>query len=117
MPEIKIVLKGPFPALKNSKQIFINKKTNKPFITASKEHKEWFQEKSLFLRQQVPNTFRPIQETRMIDFKLVFPDRRVRDPDNIESSILDLLVDVGILKDDSWTAWPNHRTRCFLVKK
>ena len=45
-----------------------------------------------------------------------YPDRRRRDLDNALSSVLDLLVDAGVLPDDAWTAVERIAVRGELVR-
>lgn len=47
---------------------------------------------------------------------LRYTDRRRRDIDNAVSSILDLLVDAHVLKDDCWTCVPEISARAELVE-
>lgn len=45
--------------------------------------------------------------TKLVRIKFVFESRRVKDLTNAAESIMDLLVDVGILKDDNFTVVPH----------
>lgn len=94
---MKIVIPGSVPSQKNSKQIFINKKTGKPFITSSQNVKAW-QKQALW---QLKGT-KPILEYPMsLTMVFYYDSRRRHDLDNSASSVLDILVKTEILEDDN----------------
>lgn len=94
-------IQGETVAKKNSKQIFVNKKTGKPFISSSQNFTTWHKGALLqLLKQGVPT--KPIDKPCLIHLCFKHGDNRRRDSDNGTSSILDLLVDAKILSDDSW---------------
>lgn len=88
------------PSKKNSR--VINRLTGRSF--PNKRFTEWHDAASLEIREQMV--------TRTITERIAFPcnisfifthgDNRRRDSDNQTSSILDLLIDCGILLDDDW---------------
>lgn len=98
-----IVIKGQLRSSKNSKRIFVNRKTGKPFIAKSKlsaeaqagivlqlnaQRKEWarmFNGKSFPLR---------------VCFKIYRESRRRFDYVNVVQQVLDLMVRHGYLLDD-----------------
>lgn len=88
---------GETPAKKNSR--IINTKTGRSF--PSKKYTDWhkvaLKELSVF-----PTPDEPIETPVRISLKFTHGDLRRRDSDNGCSSIMDLLVDAGILKDDCW---------------
>lgn len=99
---MKFFIKTNIPSQKNSKMIAFNKSTNRPFIMSNPKVKEWQVEtaKSLI---GLPNIFGPVE----ISMKFVHKDRRKKDIDNEQTSILDLLKNNGIIEDDN----------CFIVRK
>lgn len=99
---ITFTLEGRIPSKKNSKQIFQNKKTGKPFITSSKDFKLWNQAQSLQINLQKHKYDLPIKKCESITVKLFYGDLRGADNTNKVESIHDLLVDNGILEDDNW---------------
>lgn len=86
------------PSKKNSKQIIC--RGNRPNLIPSKSYQSWHEEWMWKLKKYVPKN--PIEKCEMI-CKFYFPDLKRRDMSNIFESIADILVDVGILRDDCWT--------------
>ena len=93
----KLVIRGDVPSKKNNKQIFVNKRTGKPFISSSKSHKLWH--KGAMLQLQ---SFRR-QYARLDEMRVKFFPSTARkfDLSNKFESIADLLVDAKILEDDN----------------
>ena len=95
---MKIVITGRIPSKKNSKQI-VGRGTKK-FLVCSEAHKAWHAEA---YSQVVMHKFgRPNLENVSIEIKIFFPDRRKADLTNKAESLMDLLVDCDIIKDDNW---------------
>lgn len=88
---------------KNHQQIFINKKTNKPFVSPSKQYKEYEQNALWF-----------IPKSRQIDYpcniKCLFymPTKRLCDLTNMLEAIDDVMVKAGLLKDDNYKIIAAH---------
>ena len=99
--EVEIFLVGNIPSKKNSKQIFFNKKTGKRFITSSDNFKSWHDValKSI-IEQKTPHF---LKENLKVDITLNYGSKRKFDLSNKAESILDLLVDAGIIIDDNFT--------------
>lgn len=88
---------------KNNKNIAWNHKTGKPFIISSGRYNEWHRTAMAEITSQSRVEFDcPVK----IQIDYYFPSYRRTDLDNKTSSILDLLVDSGILTDDNWRAVP-----------
>ena len=86
------------PSKKNSRIIICRGKY--PTILPSKSYKDWHEAEMWNLKKHKPEA--PIEKCEIVcDF--YFPNLRRHDLTNIAESILDLLVDALILKDDSWT--------------
>lgn len=98
MTRLELFFPNPVPPKKNSKQIFTNRSTGKPFITASKRYKEW---ESTELQNLEKHNLQIISPCRMT---LTFfpPNRRAYDMGNKRESIQDLLVKAGILEEDNF---------------
>lgn len=95
---------GNTPSKKNQKRI-VRRKNGAPFIMASTDFTAWHKEASWLITLQknaMPRGIFPIQHCQHVVLRLYFKDRRVRDCTNTAESIMDLLVDVGALADDSW---------------
>lgn len=106
----KVILKfiGRIPSKKNSKRILRNFSTGKPFIASSASYKNWEAQTLYCLKPQVmtqvPQT---IEKTKFVSINFIFPDRRRKDLTNKAESIMDILVDLGVLKDDDFITVPN----------
>ncbi|MBQ5537929.1 MAG: RusA family crossover junction endodeoxyribonuclease [Treponema sp.] len=89
-------IQGEAPSKKNSR---VNTRSGRSF--PSKKFMEWHDAELLalsFCKEKYP----PIDSPSKISVEFVHGDKRRRDSDNQLSSILDLLVDARILKDDGW---------------
>ena len=96
---MKLTIDGEVPALKNSKQIYVNRRTGKPFITSSKNSKVWQASAIDQLRDQFKGLVvkdYPIN----IAVEFWFGSRRRKDLDNALSGVMDALVQAGVIEDD-----------------
>lgn len=95
--QVEIVIKGRIPSKKNSKRWL--RRGGKQFLVPSKKHEEWHK-KAYFqvLEQCVPSGV----VCSAVVLQMWFPDNRGCDLTNKAESIMDLLVDCGVLKDDNW---------------
>lgn len=97
-----ITILGSVPSLKNNKQIYINRKTGRPFITSSNKTKDWNTD-ALWQLKGVP----PVHEYPVAMYATFYmKDNRRKDLDNALSTVQDILVKAGILIDDSWQYVP-----------
>lgn len=71
----------------------------------SNAYRAWHKDASRQLTEQSFSKL-PI-ETSCVDITLFAPDRRAGDLSNKAESIMDLLTDNGIIKDDNWFVIPN----------
>lgn len=94
---MNITLFGRIPSKKNSKRIIC--RGNFPKVLPSKEYERWHNEQMWQIKKYKPKT--PIDYCE-IYISFYFPDRRKCDLSNKAESVLDFLVDAGIIKDDSW---------------
>lgn len=88
---------GTIPSKKNSR--FVAAKANRIINIPSEKHRAWH--KLYFPQVLAKRPDRPLEGVS-ISFYFAFPDYKRRDTDNAETSILDLLVDASIIKDDNW---------------
>lgn len=99
-----INIEGEIHSSKNSKRIFTNRRTGKPFITksaASKEDEKSFIAQMLEQREE----WRRMTDKRIFPLGLVFEFRRKTrarfDYINIAQGLCDALVEAGLIPDDS----------------
>lgn len=91
-------LTGNVPSKKNSR---INTRSGRSF--PSKAYTEWHEQATAELNTQHLVSFdKPVR----IQADFYFKDNIRRDLDNRLTSILDLFVDLGIIKDDRWQCVP-----------
>lgn len=96
---MKLTVLGDVPSLKNSKQIFTNRTTGKPFITSSNNSKVWQAE----AKRQLQEQFRGLSVTDYpinIAMTFYYGTKRRKDLDNSCSGVMDALVASGIIIDD-----------------
>ena len=99
-----IILQGETPSKKNSR---INTRSGRSF--PSKRYTEWHKEAvNLIYALQLKGDIEPIAKDKSIMLFITFyhGDKRKRDSDNQLTSIMDTLVDAGILIDDNWQVVP-----------
>lgn len=94
---IKITLTGRIPSKKNSKRIV--RRGRFSTLLPSVEYLAWHREASNQLKNQ---NVVPLNGTFGITCVFYMPDNRKTDLSNKFESVADLLVDTGIVPDDSW---------------
>jgi Holliday junction resolvase RusA-like endonuclease len=93
---LSYVLDGETPSKKNNR-IGLRSGKNIP----SEKYRKWLQSQKIELyRQGILR--QPIDNPVKISFVFYHKDERTRDTDNQISSILDLLKDAKVIKDDNW---------------
>lgn len=97
--EYKFLLTGETPSKKNSRIVLANGK-NIP----SKQYRQWHEGAYFLITAQKNHQklYKPIECPVILEVHFTHGDYRRRDCDNGLSSICDLLVDSGVLKDDNW---------------
>ena len=93
---------------KNSQQIFVNKRTNKRFVTQSDLYKQFENDCFYFM----PRLKEPINKPVNLKCTFIVPDRMKRDLTNLENAIADILVKYGVLADDNYKiiqSWDGSR--------
>jgi Holliday junction resolvase RusA-like endonuclease len=98
---LKITLFGDMPSKKNSRRaIFVKGRT---IFIANKRHEEWHKRG---IRQLLGKS--PVQgQIEGIELILYPSSKRKSDLTNKAESIMDLLVDAGIIEDDNWFIVPD----------
>lgn len=101
VPEMAIFLPGPVPSKKNSR--ITNRRTGRSF--PSERYVDWHKRS---MRELSSRRGWQVQGKEGVEVRIVFglPDMRRRDLTNMAESIMDLLVDAGILADDNWRECP-----------
>lgn len=91
---------------KNSQQIFVNKKTMRPFITQSDRYKQ-FEKDCLML---IPCDIRKANISIPVTVKCVFYTKTKRkvDLNNLVAAMTDVLVKSGVLADDNRDICSSH---------
>ena len=100
MESINLSLVGLIPSKKNSR---ISTKSGRSF--PSKKYTAWHKDAMNQLRGQI-GLEEPLEKINSIELKLVFGSKHKSDLTNKAESVMDLLVDFGVLKDDNWFVVP-----------
>lgn len=97
---MNLTILGQTPSQKNSKQIFYNQKTKKPFITSNSIVKDWQKDAAIQLNAMYQrDTF---TNRVQVDYFFYCKDNRKRDIDNMIASVNDALQTGGVLTGDNW---------------
>lgn len=96
-----LVLKGRIPSKKNSKKIVCRGRF--PMVLPSSAYEAWQEEMMWELKSQDSSR---VDNISKIEILFYAPDKRKADKTNKAESIMDLLVDVGIIEDDNWFVFP-----------
>ena len=100
MDVMRIVIHGETPSKKNSR---VNTRSGRSF--PSRRYMEWH---DCAVAQVLSQGAGHVPRGGRVSVTMTFwhGDRRRRDSDNQCSSVLDMLVDAGVLPDDSWAVVP-----------
>lgn len=98
MAYLNFKLKGRVPSKKNSR---INTRSGRSF--PSKKYTEWHKDASA----QLPKVKAPIEKDAIVSIAFWSPDKRKYDLSNKAESLMDLMVDNGILLDDNYAVVPS----------
>lgn len=88
---------------KNSQQIFINRKTGKPFIMPSQKYKDYEAAAAWFIPKHTK-----ISDPVNIKCLFFMKNRQKCDLTNMLEAIDDIMVRVGLLADDNYTIVQSH---------
>lgn len=102
MDKISLRLSGVIPSKKNSR--LCASRGGRIVNIPSASYTDWHKRNLSLIVYQSQGKPRAVRVPCALSLVVRYPDRRRRDLDNALSSVLDLLVDAGILPDDSWTA-------------
>lgn len=94
---VRLLVKGRIPSKKNSRCLFV--RHGKLMNIPSKAYATWHKEAS---EQMALNKPQLVDDISYIELDFYAPDRRGTDLTNKAESIMDLLVDTGVLEDDNW---------------
>lgn len=95
---IRMIIKGETPSKKNSR-IQLPNGRNIP----GKKYQQWHKDAMAQVMAQKKLLQKiPVSREVVVHLDFIHGDQRRRDSDNGTSSILDLLVDAGVLEDDKW---------------
>lgn len=94
---MKITIFGQCPSMKNGKNVGVNPRTGRVFVTSNKIVKAWQDQAS----KQLKNYRGTAEGPLFIMMVFYNGDKRKRDMDNQASSVLDLLVKSGLIEDDN----------------
>ena len=95
---MNIIINGRIPSKQNSKKIVRN--GSRVRLISSDAYKSWHTDATIQLYKQRVKAVGI--EHCSIELDIYFPDMRVADLTNKAESVMDLLVDFGVLKDDNW---------------
>lgn len=96
---IKFIIPLPPISKKNSQRIMVNRQTGKPFISPSKQYKDYESAAMWF----VPKLRQPKPINQPVNVKCLFymQTKRLVDKSNLEGAIHDIIVKAGLLEDDN----------------
>lgn len=97
---MRLTLLGRVPSKKNSKQIVFTK--GRPRIISSADYLAWHETQSWALKKFKQKHKNTMEGPLMVRMTFWADNKRQFDLTNKAESVMDLLVDNGILKDDSW---------------
>ena len=105
MPIYGFDITGRIPSKKNSKRIL--RVRGRTIVACSKDYAAWQKENVGQLRADWGNP--PIQKAKSVSLAFQAGDRRAFDLTNKAESVMDLMVDAGVLIDDDYDAVPEVR--------
>lgn len=105
---IKIIIQGIPPAKKNGKQWVV--RGTRRFLVPSEAYQNWHEIATYEVTRQIGPVRQklPLHVVKM-EVTYFVKDKKRRDSDNATTSVLDLFVDLGIIKDDSMVELPDIR--------
>ena len=104
-----IKITGETPSKKNSR---INTRSGRSL--PSKRYTLWHDSAVIEIRSQLPRNFTAFDVPVGMIVEFYHGDSRRRDSDNQLSSILDTLIDAGVIKDDNWKLVPHKIIKDYL---
>lgn len=104
-------LAAPIPSKKNSRLV-VGRGRGRALNIPSAAYREWHRANLGSVRAQIAAQEIPAAPVEL-RLRVGFADRRRRDLDNALSSVLDLLVDAGVLPDDCWAVVPRIQLEAY----
>lgn len=104
---ISFTISGDIPSKKNSKRIVYH--GHRPAIISSKNYEAWHMMASYELKRVIwplPKPNLPFRKVKVVELVFWPKTKRRKDLTNVADSVMDLLVDNGILADDNWFVAP-----------
>jgi Holliday junction resolvase RusA-like endonuclease len=101
---VKLTITGDVPSKKNSKQIIYVR--GRPLIIPSKNHKDWHTQAISQLLAKRPAKRQIKGNIEIVELIFYPSNKRLFDLSNKAESILDLLVDAGVIEDDNYSIVP-----------
>lgn len=96
---MKFTIEGRIPSKKNSKRIVMFGK--RPAIITSKDYQVWHEATMYVLKLQMPKKL-ILRPPHKVEITIFAPNMVKSDLTNKAESIMDLMVDMGIIEDDNW---------------
>jgi Holliday junction resolvase RusA-like endonuclease len=97
---LNIKVEGNIPSKKNSKRIVFSKSRNRPFLISQKNYLDWHTYALKTLKIERTEAL-GLQSTIRINLHISPPNKRKYDLTNKAESVMDLLVDYGVIADDN----------------
>jgi Holliday junction resolvase RusA-like endonuclease len=95
-----LTLLGRVPSKKNSKRRV--QRGASVFMIPSQQHEDWHRDQMLAIRDYKTGWKHGLIHPNKITLEFYAPDRRKADLSNKTESVMDFLVDAGIIEDDNW---------------
>lgn len=114
---MEINITGDVPSKKNSRNLFV--KNGRIINIPNKRYKDWLDD-SLMQCQSLKNAYRnaiPVEKAERVIVTIYPSNKRKFDLDNRLGSIMDFLVDLGIITDDNYTVIPEIKISVGEVRK
>jgi len=102
---LKLIINGDCPSKKNSRAFSF--RGNRPMSFPGKYYRLWHNDalKQIAIEQPLPL----LKNVKQIEIKVFAKTKRKSDLTNKAESVMDLLVDAGIIEDDNWFIIPEVR--------
>lgn len=97
MQLIEYTFIGNVPSKKNGREWV--QRGGKKYLTPSAAYKKWEKSHVPILKHLFKS---PMSTKFRIEIRIFYPDDRIRDTDNLQTSILDCLIAAEVIKDDRW---------------
>jgi len=113
-PILQFTIKENPRTKKNSQQIFVNRRTNRPFITQSKLYKEY----EAVACNYMPTLDEPIDYPVRVKATYYRKTKHLVDLNNLNQALHDIMVKYNVLKDDNFHIVSSvDGTRCYIDKE